>query len=128
MRRLRQLAIALTCVLLLGLWAMPAVACGCGGYIPHDGTASVSRERALLRWDGQSEQLVLALDVLGTSSEAALVLPVPSRATVKLADVRLWADLEQITAPVVRHERRPGAAGAAAGAPAPAARVTVLDR
>jgi hypothetical protein len=121
-------------VLVLVLLTMPAAACGCGGYISHDGTASVSRERALLRWDGQREQLVIALDVLGSSTEAALVLPVPARATVKLGDARVWTDLQQLTAPVVRHEAHPAVRGPllrgpGAGAPAPTvAPVIVLDR
>lgn len=134
MRRFARHAITFSTVLVLGLLTMPAAACGCGGYISHDGTASVSRERALLRWDGQREQLVIALDVLGSSTEAALVLPVPSRATVKLGDARVWADLQHLTAPVVRHEARPAVRGPVvrgpgAGAPAPTvAPVTVLDR
>jgi len=134
MRRLLHCAIAFSAVLAAVLLAIPAAACGCGGYIPHDGVASVSGERALLRWDGQREQLVVALDVLGTSTEAALVLPVPSRAAVKLGDARVWTDLQQLTAPTVRHESRPAVRGPVllgpgAGAPAPTVPpVTVLDR
>ncbi len=128
MRKFALYANALVIVLVLELWAAPAAACGCGGYIPRDGDASVSQERALLRWDGRSEDLVLSLDVLGSSSEAALIVPVPARATTRLADARIWSDLRRLTAPLVRHTSRPVQLSGRVGTAPGAAPVTVLDR
>jgi hypothetical protein len=124
-------AIMFGAVLALALWIAPAEACGCGGYIPRDGDAFVSQEQALLRWDGQTEQIVMTLGVLGSSKEAAVILPVPSRATVKLGDAQLWSELNDLTRPIVRYEKRwelPFFAGAGAPAPAAAAPVQLLSR
>jgi hypothetical protein len=118
--------------MLLAVWMVtPAQACGCGGYIPHDGQASVSQEQALLRWDGKTEDILMSLGVLGSSSEAAVILPVPSRATVTLGQAGVWDELSQLTLPLIRHEKHYvlplplmiGAAAPGAGAP-----VTVLER
>ncbi len=122
---------AVPAVLLATTMAVPAEACGCGGYIPHDGQAWVSEEQALLRWDGQTEDLLMSLGVLGSSSEAAVILPVPSQATVTLGQAAVWPELSQLTQPLVRHEKRyvlplPMMAGAAA--PRGGAPVTVLSR
>ena len=38
--------------------------------------APVSQEQALLRWDGQTEDILMSLGVLGSSSEAVVILPV----------------------------------------------------
>ena len=121
-------AILLAVVLSLTFLASPADACGCGGYIPRDGTASVSQERALLRWDGKTEDIVMSLGVLGESKDAAVILPVPSRAEMKLGDARVFDELEDFTKPTIQEERVAPTlmlgAGAAPGAPA----VTVLER
>ncbi len=120
-------------VLLAAAMAAPAEACGCGGYIPHDGQASVSQEQALLRWDGQTEDLLMSLGVLGSSSEAAVILPVPSQAKVALGQTAVWPELSQLTQPLVRHEKRyvlplPLMGAGAAPAPGAGAPVSVLSR
>ena len=105
----------------------PAAACGCGAYIPREGEAHVAQERALIRWDGGREDIVMALGVEGESSEAAWILPVPARATVKLADARLFDTLQALTKPLVRVEKlwlNRGAPATSTGA----APVTVLER
>ncbi len=117
--------------ILLTLAAAPVEACGCGGYVPREGDAHVSQERALLRWDGQTEDVVMAFNVQGSSDQAALIMPVPARANVKLADPKLFDTLQELTKPVVEKRARPftlGAGGAseAVGGAAPA--VTLLDR
>ncbi|HEX6737898.1 MAG TPA: DUF2330 domain-containing protein, partial [Vicinamibacteria bacterium] len=128
--RVRRLVRAGVVALLLAraLAAAPAGACGCGAYVPREGAARVGQERALLRWDGRAEDLVLELSVEGRSAEAAWILPVPAPATVRLADPRLFDALQELTRPQVRTERvRPGQAPAG-GAPGGAPAVTLLAR
>ncbi len=84
--------------------------------------------RALIRWDGSTEDTVMELGVDGNPSEAAWFLPVPARATLKLGDPKLFDALQELTKPEVRVEQWPeGMAGAAGGAQGGAA-VTVLER
>ena len=118
--------------MLLAMWIVaPAQACGCGGYIPHDGQASVSQEQALLRWDGKTEDILMSLGVLGSSSEAAVILPVPSRATVTLGQAGIWDELNQLTQPLIKHEKRyvlPLPLAGASAQPGAGAPVTLLER
>lgn len=115
--------------------ASTAYACGCGIYIPRDGDAQVSQERSLLRWDGQRQEIAMSLGVLGGSKQAAIILPVPSKADVTLADPKIFDELDELTKPLERTEMEwvflpmlgAGAVppeGAVAGAPP----VTVLSR
>jgi hypothetical protein len=86
--------------------ADPAWACGCGAYIPGPGgTASVAREQAVVRFDGTTEDVVMRFSVESTSTDAAWVMPVPGKATVKLADKALFSDLAVAEKPrtVVHH-------------------------
>ena len=89
---------------LLAFTASTAYACGCGIYIPREGDANVAQERALVRWDGRREDIVMSLGVLGESSEAAIILPIPSRADVKLAPSNLFDELAEMTKPLVRDQ------------------------
>ncbi|MGW1888874.1 DUF2330 domain-containing protein [Streptomyces sp. NPDC002004] len=99
---------ALTVVLALlalqiGALMAPAYACGCGAMVPGQGTRmSVSGETSVVRWDGRREQIVMSLTVGGTAREAAWVMPVPHRATVKLGDSALFDELDKATAPEQR--------------------------
>lgn len=116
------------------LWlATPVEACGCGAYIPRGGNASASQERALIHWDGQTEQIIMELGVEGRSDEAAWIVPVPAPATVQLGDSKLFEELHELTKPRVEYQftlgmqgdEAAGSAQGAAGAPPP---VTVLER
>src|SRR5688500_13530488 len=123
----------LRCLLLfcvvLGALVVPSVAaCGCGAYMPREGEARVAQERALIRWVGRTEDIVLELGVEGKSKEAAWILPLPSRATVQLGDPRLFDVLQELTKPQVRVERVQEQWEAATAAGAGAAAVTVLER
>lgn len=127
--RLRSTVVRLVLVLvgLSGLWLpAPAEACGCGGYV-NEGDAYVTQENVLLRWDGQTEKLLMSLGVLGESTDAAIVLPVPAQATVELGKASTWAELDTLTQPLVVHEKRYVspfelfAGGSEAGAPMPGA-------
>ncbi|MEU9101221.1 DUF2330 domain-containing protein [Streptomyces sp. NPDC048361] len=100
----RALLVALALVALqLGSLVAPAYACGCGAMVPQSGRQlSVRQETSAVRWDGRSEQIVMRLTVDGNAPRAAWIMPVPSRATVKLGDRHLFDQLEEISAPVHR--------------------------
>ncbi|MCT9087897.1 DUF2330 domain-containing protein [Streptomyces sp. ASQP_92] len=101
-RRALVLALALV-ALQLGSLVAPAYACGCGAMVPQSGRQlSVRQETSVVRWDGHSEQIVMRLTVDGNAPQAAWIMPVPSRATVKLGDRRLFEELERLSAPVHR--------------------------
>lgn len=125
--RLSALALAFA----LALVAVPALACGCGAYIPREGEANVNAERALIRWDGSTEDVVMELSVQGSSAEAAWIVPVPSEATVQLGDAELFDALQELTKPLVQQYRSfPSIGGFAGSAPegTGGAPVTVLGR
>jgi hypothetical protein len=90
-----------TLLITLLVFTPPANACGCGVYIPREGEGSVVQERALIRWDGQTEEIVMALGVQGQSSEAAWIMPVPAEATVQLGQAELFDALQELTKPKV---------------------------
>lgn len=114
------------------LFAAPAEACGCGAYIPREGEGMVVQERALVRWDGQTEDIVMALGVQGNTTEAAWIMPVPAEATVQLGEAKLFDTLQELTKPRVEYRYGlipPVALGAGAapdGAVGGAAPVTLL--
>jgi hypothetical protein len=116
----------LSTVLSIAFLALPADACGCGGYIPNGGNAYISQERALLHWDGKTEDIVMSLGVLGQSKDAAIILPVPSRAELKLGDAKIFDELAEFTKPTIQEQRVPSSIGA--GAAPSAAGVVVLER
>lgn len=126
-RRIRFL-LAIVIVMSMTFAAAPAQACGCGIYVPLDGEASVSEELVLIRWDGQTEDIVMTLGVLGSSSEAAVVVPVPARAEVQLADAEIFDALQELTKPIIKKQIALfPMLGGAEGAPGGVA-VTLLER
>lgn len=126
-RRVRLGWLALTLGALL-VTALPAQACGCGIYVPREGDTAVPQERALLRWDGATEDIVLSLSVQGSARDAAWILPVPSRATVQLGPTTLFAELEALTRPQHRVEWEFGGGGSTGATSAGAGGVTLLER
>lgn len=137
MERLRVLALALVAGLasVLGLVATPAAqACACGGFVAPDGEdIAASAEYAVLTWDGETERVLLSMDALAEGSDAALLIPTPAPAEAALADVSVFAELEELTAPevVVDYQWWPDlglGAGSGDGAPgASGGAVSVLD-
>ncbi len=125
--RLLQVFLAIFLAITFAFEATPVDACGCGIYLPREGEASVSQEHVLIRWDGQTEDIVMTLGVLGSSTEAAVIFPVPTRATVKLADARVFDALRELTKPTVKNELviLPMLGS---GASAPQSAVTLLER
>src|SRR3954466_7577412 len=80
----------------------PAWACACGGYMADaESRARVFGENALVRFDGQHEEIVLSMAVQGVSKKAAWIMPVPSAADVSLGDQGTFLQLEAVTAPKV---------------------------
>ncbi len=129
---MRTVKIVLTSVvlamLLLGLiLPIAAEACGCGMVLPHEGDLDVTQERAIIRWDGQTEDIIMALQAHGDAKEAAWIMPMPSPAKVKLGDPQMFEFLQEFTKPRIEHKTvildhpEPIATTAPAG-------VTVLDR
>lgn len=138
MKRLRPLLLALATALVAasGLVAMPAAqACACGGFVASDGEdVAASAEYAVLSWDGEQERVLLSMDALATSSDAALLIPTPAPAEAALADTSVFTELETLTAPeeIVDYQWWPdlgmgAGAGDAGAAPGADSGVTVLD-
>ena len=83
--------------------AAPAWACGCGAYIPDRAGASVVDERAMVAWDGKTQDILMSFNVSGRSDRAAWVMPVPSAAEVSLGDTEVFDELGRLTAPRVEY-------------------------
>ncbi len=83
--------------------AAPAWACGCGAYIPDQAGASVVDERAMVAWDGKTQDILMSFNVSGSSDRAAWIMPVPSAANVSLGDTEVFEELGRLTAPRVEY-------------------------
>ncbi|MBD3576940.1 MULTISPECIES: DUF2330 domain-containing protein [Streptomyces] len=98
-RRIPALLLALLATQAASL-VSPAYACGCGAMIPDGGSRlGVERETSVVRWDGRTEQIVMRFTVGGDARRAAWIMPVPTRATVDLADAGVFTELSRLTAP-----------------------------
>ncbi|MFG2885828.1 DUF2330 domain-containing protein [Streptomyces sp. NPDC048297] len=143
MKRARILALVLSLFgVQLGWFIAPAYACGCGAMVPQASQRiAVASEQSVVRWDGRTEQIVMRLTVTGDAEDAAWIMPVPHRATVRLGDPALFDQLGKAIAPVhrTRHYFWPqngdwpfdssDSSDTAAGAPAGAGSgVGVVDR
>ncbi len=129
-RSIRWLALAALAALLAA--ARPAAACGCGAFLPRDGSVSIPHERALVRVQDGVEEVTLELSVQGRTSDAALIFPTPSRPTARLGQRGIFEELAELTKPQVRVSYRllprfdfGMTSGAAGGAPPP---VELLER
>lgn len=96
--RLATVACLVLALLIAGL-AGSAAACACGAYITNADT-SVDGERAALKWDGTTEDLIVSMDVVGSSPDAAWLMPLPAQAEVSLGDIALFEELASRTAPI----------------------------
>ncbi|MBW5485391.1 DUF2330 domain-containing protein [Streptomyces bambusae] len=112
----------------LGSLISPAYACGCGAMVTdRSARLGVARETSVVRWDGRSEQIVMRFTVDGNAPRAAWIMPVPTRATVELADGAMFGDLADLTRPERRTRHYfwprggdwPFSSGDGAGAAAP---------
>ncbi len=102
MRRTAAL-LAVTALLVGFQVAAPAAACACGGAAPpiDGGEVSVDREIAMVRWDGELEEIVMQLAMSANTGNTGLVVPTPNPATVTLADAQLFDDLVDSIEPEV---------------------------
>lgn len=99
MNRLAAFA-ALTTLLALGGVAIPAGACACGAPAPQPGSeVDVDRETAIVRWDGELEEIVMRLDMRSDAGSTGLVVPTPSPATVSLGDAAVFDAITEEIAP-----------------------------
>ncbi|WP_237554008.1 DUF2330 domain-containing protein, partial [Streptomyces sp. SID6137] len=103
MRTPRTARILSVVLALLGIqltWLIsPAWACGCGAMVVDPAQRiAVSNEQSVLRWDGRQEQIVMRLTVTGDARNAAWIMPVPHRATVRLGDPAVFDQLARAIA------------------------------
>lgn len=99
---------ALTVALLVGLVqamavATPAQACACGAIEQLDTgqRININGETALVRHDGTTEDILLSFGLQSSSDSAALILPLPAKAELDLADVDTFDRLTHLTKPKV---------------------------
>ena len=106
---------------LIGLsGVIPAGACACGVVVAREGSLTVSRERAIVRFQGRMQDLILALDLDGAAKDAALIVPVPAQPELGESPEDAFEQLEQLTRPDLRERvvrRPPSAAGPATEPP-----------
>jgi hypothetical protein len=108
MRALRLVVVmALVAMLQVVALAAPARACACGGIEPFASAElmEIYGETALVRHDGTTEDIVLSFDLQSDSESTALVLPLPALADFELASPETFADLFELTRPVIEEER-----------------------
>lgn len=126
-------ALGLAAILTAGGLAAPAAACACGGAAPPDGAeVRVDHEVAIVRWNGDREEIVMRLAMTGDTGDTGLVVPTPAPATVDLGDASIFEALERELEPVIITEWDwwGGGFGAGEGSAggAPGGGVVVLDQ
>jgi len=94
-RTTKGLALAIvTAVVVVFQVAAPANACACGAPAPVPGTeVNVNQETAIVRWDGDREEIVMQLDMISDAGETGLVVPTPTPATVTAGDAEAFDDI-----------------------------------
>lgn len=136
-RTARVLAVGLLVVLVQAVAiASPAQACACGAIeqLETGEQIDISGETALVRHDGETEDILLSFGMRSASDSAALILPLPAQAELDLGDVDTFDELKELTRPKVVRKKvlrglDPPVIGGAApdGAGAPTGGVEVLD-
>lgn len=101
MNRGRLAAVPLVVLVILAAQsAAPASACACGAAAPLFGSeVDVGSEIAVVRWDGELEEIVMRLGMTSESGETGLVVPTPNPATVSAANASLFESLESAIEP-----------------------------
>ena len=117
MKRLTARLAVIMIYSLVGLFdVLPAGACACGVVVAREGSLTVPRERAIVRFQGGREDLILALNLDGAAQDAALIVPVPARPELGESPEDAFEQLEQLTRPEVLERvvrQAPPATGAA---------------
>lgn len=102
-RLLARLLVMGLVMALTGALAPAARACACGALLSGDPRLSVSGETSVVRWDGAHEEIVMSMAVTSGRTDAALLLPTPAPATVRLGDPSWSEQLARISAPEPRY-------------------------
>lgn len=101
MTRLAAL-LTVSALLVIGQVASPAAACACGAPAPPPGAdVNVGAEHAMVRWNGELEEIVLQLDLVSDTGETGLIFPTPTPATVTSGDPALFDSLRNVMQPQV---------------------------
>ena len=105
-----------------------AGACACGGIVSPDLDARVRGEQSLVALDGNTETIVMRLDLQSVADNAALIVPTPTPATASSAEPGLFTELERLTAPRIErggtgHSGRDEAGSVPGGGPTVVAQV-----
>src|SRR5690606_25823849 len=97
---LRPAPAAALATVLASLAAPAAPPTARGAFVAAEGAdVPASTENVVLSWDGTTERVLLSMDALTDSTEAALLIPAPSPAEAALADTSVFSELEEVTAP-----------------------------
>ncbi|SOJ57879.1 hypothetical protein MSIMFB_05357 [Mycobacterium simulans] len=97
----------------------PSYACACGAAVaPGGAQATMNNEVALVHWDGTTENILMQVAMNASADNVALVVPTPTPATVAVGDKAAFMELDELTAPQIRHQRR-WTLGIGVGDPAP---------
>src|ERR1700736_6769132 len=105
-----QAAVSVLLASLVGL-SMPgvAVACACGGVASSpNSSASIADEEALVTIAGGTETIVVRLNVKSSGSDAGLIVPTPTPATVTTTSPSLFDELATLSAPRIETRRHWG--------------------
>lgn len=87
---------------------------GCNGWntltiggvgAPTGESVSVNEESAVVRHDGTTEDTLLRFDVFTSAQDVALILPLPAKAELDVADVDTLGQLQRATASDVVERR-----------------------
>ena len=92
---MRSLRVSLT----IGLLLSPQAALACGGMVSESGGAELTGFEALLRWEGDREELVVSIGYMSGDSEFGWLMPLPSPPKVAEAKGDLITKAFQITEP-----------------------------
>jgi len=79
--------------------AAPAWACGLRAYIPDRAGASVVRERAMVAWDGKTQDILMSFNVSGSSTRPPGSCPCHPAAQGLARRHRGFEELGRLTAP-----------------------------
>lgn len=105
----RALLVAMTVALLqVGAVASPSWACACGAIEQLDDATriTIDGETALVRHDGETEEILMSFDMRSDSESAALILPLPAQAELDLGDADAFDTLLDRTKPEVVTKKR----------------------
>ncbi|MPZ82632.1 MAG: DUF2330 domain-containing protein [Actinophytocola sp.] len=96
----RALVLPVVALGLVGVGPGVAGACACGAVLA-DERLEATQETALVELAGATESVTLNITTRTQATEAAFIMPVPSRAAFELADAEVFSELDRISRPRV---------------------------